>query len=963
MDLMSLGAAAAALLKSRFNDRVGADLSGSARFAVARIREIVLLEEVVEESESGVLGPIEVGEAVVVVAARICEAARQDRRMAAQLARWISVARRDMSADRVIVEALDRAGLSDAVHAGSRSPQPGVRGVNLGFRASEASRQVNVVGDNTGTINSTTVHEAPLPPRPIMTSTLRRDVSTFIGRERELERILSAMAPGRVLSIHTLDGMPGVGKTALVTRAAHVLADRFPDGRYFIDLHAHTPGRAPDDPSDVLAGLLVGLGVDPRNLPEDLDGLSSLWRDRLAHKRALLVLDDAADVDQVEPLIPAGQGCLTLVTSRRRLMALDGAMPFTLGMLEPDHARLLFVTLARRGPNAYDDAAVARIVHLCGYLPLAIVLLAGRLAHHPAWTVTALAREFEAAGDRLAEFDVGSRAVRAAFGMSYRNLPPERQRFFRCLGLHPGPDVDAPAAAALADVSIAVARAELEALYIDHLLEETTQGRYTLHDLLRDYARALCDTDPREARNRALERLLDYYQSMAAAADRYLANSTRPVPPPSTLPEQKVAVSGFGHEVEALSWMRAERANLLACIEHTTHHQPMRTATLTAMLAGLLERDGPWPQAADLHRRAATTAHEIGDVLGEANALDNLGMLREFTGEFAESVELHRQALSLYRAIGNRLGEANALSNIGTVRQTAGEFITAAELLNQALPIYREVGSRLGEANTLTLLGVVAQLTGDYTGGTDLHEQALALYRDISNWQGEATSLMILGLARMWTGDITQAETLLERALEIHRQIGNRLGEANSLTILGIVRQLTQDLVAAGDFLERGLGIHREIGNRLGEANTLNKLGSVHRATGNFSEAAELHRNALILVREIGNPLGEAEVLNETGKLLLETAAPQAAVHTFTDALDVACRIQSQLEQARALEGSARGRAALGDTRTAITQLREAVHLYQRLSSPELDPAAAYLATLEQHSTPLPDPVTDAVEQ
>lgn len=303
--------------------------------------------------------------------------------------------------------------------------------------------------------------------------------------------------------------MARVGKTVLAVRAAHTLKAGFPDGQYFVSLHAHTPGQAPADPFEVLAGLLGDLGVDPHSIPDTLSGRCDLWRDRLAGKRILLVLDDARDHAQIEPLLPGGHECLTLVTSRRRLVALDGALPSALEVLEPEPAGALFITLAGRevGSNA-DRVAVADIVRRCGYLPLAIVLLAGRLAHHPAWSIAELAGEF-AAADRLAALEAGDRVVRAAFTLSYRDLTSRQQLLFRRAGLHPGRALEAAAAAALADIPVKVAQEELEALYVDHLLEETLQGRYRLHDLLRDYVRALVTGDPVVDNGQAVDRLLD----------------------------------------------------------------------------------------------------------------------------------------------------------------------------------------------------------------------------------------------------------------------------------------------------------------------------------------------------------------------------------------------------------------------------------------------------------------------
>ncbi|WP_328410765.1 ATP-binding protein [Nocardia sp. NBC_00403] len=797
-------------------------------------------------------------------------------------------------------------------------------------------------------IHYTVVQQPALRPR--VTDTLLRDVGMLVGRRSELAQIVSAAGQGRVVSIYTVDGMAGVGKTALVTHAAHRLAAGFPDGQYFVELHAHTPGQAPTYPADALARLLTDVGVDPNFLPPTLEGRRDLWRDRVAGKRVLLVLDDARDHTQVEPLLPGAGDCLTLITSRRHLTALDGAVPLPLDVLDPEAASKLFITLASRAADTDgEQAAVAEIVRLCGFLPLAIVLLAGRLAHHPVWTIAGLAGEFAAAQDRLGELEAGPRAVRVAFTMSYQSLPPEQQRMFRFLGLHPGLDIDAHAAAALAGVSVMVARTQLEAFYIDHLVEEAQPGHYRMHDLLRAYARTQADTDPPETSTRVVDRLLDYYQATTAAADQYLARRTRPTARPSTIPQDGV-VREFGDEVQALAWMRTERANLLACIDHAFNREPRRVIELTETLASLLERDGPWLQAATLHQRALAAAEHLDDHIGEANTLANLGRVREWSGDYAEAIDLHQQALTLYRGIGSRLGEANTLASLGSVRRLTGDYAESVDLHQRALTRFCEIGNQLGEANTLMNLGLVRKETGDYAKTGDLYQQALTLYREIGNQLGEANALMNLGNVRKETGNYAESVDLHQQALALFREIGHRQGEATTFNNLGLVRRSTGDSAESGDLHQQALILYRETGNRLGEAFALTGLGSVRQLTGDYAESGDLHQRALVLFREIGHRLGEAEVLNQIGMLLMKTGEPDKALEMFTDALTVARTIRSQLEQAHALEGAARCRVGVGDTVTAVTELREAVEIYYRLAVPEAEPAAAYLLATE--STP-----------
>ncbi|WP_433663105.1 ATP-binding protein [Nocardia sp. CA-128927] len=826
--------------------------------------------------------------------------------------------------------------------------------------------------------------------RPTVLTSLRRDTPTFVGRDLEVNRILDAAGPGRVVSIHTIDGMPGVGKTALVTRAAHLLSDRFPDGRFFVELNTHTPGLVPADPAEVLATLLTGLGIAPSHIPDSLDARRDLWRDRVATKRILLILDDARDHNQIEPLLPTGPESLTLITSRRRLIALDSALPLPLDTLDPDSAIDLFCQLAQRNPHGDDIAAVATLVRLCGYLPLAIVLLAGRLAHHPVWTLPGLAEEFRAAQDRLGELDAGQRAVRAAFTASYDNLPPDQQQLFRTLGPHPGTDFDAYAVAALNDIPVARARADLDALYTDNLIQETRPGRYRMHDLVREYACALAAA-PGNGTD-ALQRLLDYYRHTAAAADQWLTRRPHPAAGNRTATRTAALVREFDDEVHALAWMRTERVNLLACVEYTADHDPARMIGLTEVLAALLEREGPWPSALRLHQRAAAAADHLGDRLGHANALinlavvqchtgkrpvdlfsqalalyretghqmgeadtlANLGGLLRYSGDYGHAVELLRQALTLYRDTGHPIGEADTLARLGRVLRDTGDYGQAAATIQQALILFRENGFRLGEASALSMLGAVHRDAGDYGQATDLLLRGVALFRELGNRDGEALAFGNLGLVSRHIGDYHQATAHIQHALTLFREIGHRRGEATNLNNLATVYQEMGYHAEAASLSRQALTLFRETGFRLGEAEALANLGVVCLVTGDHDRAAELSRQALDLSREIGHRGKEAEALTNTAKALLASGNPDEALTMFTAASTVATDIDSRIEQARAAEGTARCHAALGNTPTATTHLRHAIDLYRRLDASETETATTYLAALEAQAPDAP---------
>lgn len=332
------------------------------------------------------------------------------------------------------------------------------------------------------------------------------------------------------MAIQVISGMPGVGKTALAVRAAHALQNRFPDRQLFLDLHGHTPGRDPVPPETALAQLLAAIGLDPRYLPPDLEGRAGLWRDRMAGQRALLVVDNAASSPQVAPLLPGGERCHALVTSRRYLGDLPGmVIPLRLETLPPDQARAMFVRLAPR-VAAKPGTAVAELGELAGSLPLAIWLLARVYARHPSWTLADLAAKTRTT---MLTLTAEASTVSGAFDVSYRDLQPSQQQFLRVLVLHPGPVIDSYAAAALAGTSAGEAAGQLDSLYGEDLLTEVSRHRYGMHDLVRRYARDRAAADPAADRGQALERLLD--TTSAPPGSPKQAWPSRPRPPATGL--------------------------------------------------------------------------------------------------------------------------------------------------------------------------------------------------------------------------------------------------------------------------------------------------------------------------------------------------------------------------------------------------------------------------------------------
>ena len=779
------------------------------------------------------------------------------------------------------------------------------------------------------------------------TRTLPRDVASFTGRRQELDELEDAAAAADgVVSIHAIGGMAGIGKTAFAVHAAHKLADRFPGGQIFLPLHGHTPGQQPVDPDDALASLLMTIGLPAGQIPPDLDARTGLWRDQLAGRHLLLVLDDAAGSEQILPLLPGGGGSLVLITSRRRLSALEEARTISLDTLPPEEAAGLLVRLADRPGLSPADPAVHEIARLCGYLPLAIGMLARQLYHHSTWTMAGRAAQLASAVDRLELLATENVSVAAAFDLSYADLAPGQQRLFRRLGLHLGIDFDTYAAAALDGSSPAAARRGLEILYDQYLLTEPAPGRFRMHDLIREHARALAHRlDPGDDRMQATERLLDYYQYASARADALLARQGRPTP--AEVNAMTVSVPALAGHEQALGWARAERASLLACLDQaTTTGQHARIIALTAGIAGLLRHDGPWAEAITRHATAVQAARHVSDLPGEATALTNLGDVRRLADDCPGAIRDLERGLGIYRELGDRLGQATALNILGIARRLTHDYPGAARDLEEALGIHRELGDRLGQATALTNLGSARLKADDCPGAIRDLEQGLGIYRELGDRLGQATAITYLADARDWAGDYPGAARDLEEALDIHRDLGNRLGQAGALVRLGNMRRLTGEYLGAARDMEEALGIYRDLGSLRGQANALLFLGMVRRLTGDWPGAAGDLQEALSIYRDTGDRGGEVTALNEAATLSQSRGDLGQARTGHRQALDLARQISSGRDEAQALAGLGRCALAAGLTAEAEQLLRQALEILQRIGSAEAADVSAELDAL-----------------
>jgi DNA-binding SARP family transcriptional activator/Flp pilus assembly protein TadD len=726
---------------------------------------------------------------------------------------------------------------------------------------------------------------------------LPADVTAFTGRDSELATLdlLLTGATGAVavtdgagqagsddaaVPIAVLAGTAGVGKTALAVRWARRVAAAFPDGQLYVNLRGYDPG-APVSPGDALAGFLRALGLAGEDIPAGEDERAAAYRSLLDGRRMLVVLDNAASVEQARPLLPGSPACLVVVTSRDSLAGLvarHGARRLALDTLPAADAIGLLRTLIGDRVDAEPDAA-AELADQCARLPLALRVAAELAAASPDSRLAELAGELAGEQRRLDLLDAGGdeqTAVRGVFSWSYRHLPAGPARAFRLAGLHPGPDLDAYAVAALTSPAGAAgagsgggpgtatqAKDALAVLARAHLVHPLGAGRYGMHDLLRAYARELAAAeDGADGRQAALTSLFDYYLGVAASAMDVLVPAERHYRPrlePLATPAPDLATVA-----QARGWLDAERGTLVAVALHTAAQGwPGHTTRLAATLYRYLETGGHYADAVTVHGRSNHAARLLGDRAAEAMALTNLGIISWRQGRYRQAADYHQQSLAASVAVGDRRGEANALANLGTVYERRGRYQQARHCHQQALAVFQGIGERTGEARSLGNLGSVAGREGQYEQAVDWYQRALAVFLE--------------------TGDPT------------------------------------------------------------GEASALPDLGHAYQRLGRYEEAVGCYQRALALFRESGDRAGEVEARNGVAEVLLVTGRPDEARVAYSAALALAGRLGEAYEQARAHAGLAAALHAAGDAGLARHHRSCALELYSALGAPEADAIRAEL--------------------
>jgi DNA-binding SARP family transcriptional activator/tetratricopeptide (TPR) repeat protein len=757
----------------------------------------------------------------------------------------------------------------------------------------------------------------PDPPPALLPA----DVGDFIGRREQLAAIRSTLTdPRRTVRTAVITGQGGSGKTTLAVRVAHQMLKGFPDGQLYANLRGTQP--TVSSPFDVLGRFLRCLGIEGRAMPEGLDERMDLYRSLLAQRRMLVLLDDARDPAQVRPLLPGSSRCATIVTSRSRLLELDGASPVTLNGFSPDEAARLLRALCGSGRVDSHPADTAKIARLCGHLPLAIRIAGVRLAARPHWPLSMLASRLSDAHRRLDELASGDLAVAATFAISYRLLDADARRTLRMLSLLETDDFAAWTAAALLDTDVRRAEDLIETLVDAHLLEAASLDppghlRYRFHDLVRLFARARGEVEDSEADRlaaivRALGAWLDLTERAAAAlpyrllapirggAVRYRLEWTDPTAPPA----------------DPFAWLAAEHAALIATIHHATalgldelaweiaaaardlfeqrdhvsdftatHAVALRACQLAGnrrgeavMMYGRACMSTRSPEmsldlALELVEGARSRFHDLGETHGEVDALVLAGALHRMHGDHATSGEVLTRAVERARTAGNETAEAAAWRSLGALSWERRDITEARRCFSRALGLSRRANLPDVEAFALRGLGLIHRELGDLEAARDFFVLASSCYERLGHQTGLAYAILDLGQLYTRCGD-ARARVMLERASALHTQVGDFHGQAVALRALGELSQAEGDLEQAVRQLTRSLALWRELRQPYGTALALRTLGSLHRAAG-FPEQARAHwREARTIFNEIGSVADTANLDRDLAALAMDRRDP-----------------------------------------------------------------------------------------
>lgn len=725
------------------------------------------------------------------------------------------------------------------------------------------------------TINTVHLHrhvDGTLPtPRQLPCHT-----SHFVGRTPEIDHLNSVLNDHKhnsvdndpdpcTVVISAISGTAGVGKTTLALHWAHRVREQFPDGDLYINLRGFDPSEPPLTPSAALENFLQALNIPADQIPRDTDAVASLFRSALHGRKMLILLDNAATADQVRPLIPGTNTCLVLITSRNWLPGLTahaGASRLTLDLLPmPEAVALLRQIIGAERADA-EPNTLPELARLCARLPLALSIVAERIvsSHLP---LAALVDELSDRHKRLDAFDMDPNgepnAIVAVFSWSYQALAPDVARLFRLLAVHPGPEFSIAAVAALVGTTATATQKMLETLIRASLIDQPTNGRYRLHDLLRSYAidRANLDESGDELQE-ARHRVLLWYLYSSDAAESVIDPGYRRLPLERT--DLAITPAAFADTRQAMDWYSSERFNLIAATNDAAANSfPDLAWKIAAATSRFYYHRQHFDDWLETHRVGLDAARQIGERYGEAELLNSQGIAYVRLRQIPRALEFHRRALEIRQQIGDRHGEGVSLNNLGFPYQYSGRLNEAYDCFNAALTIARELNDKTREAVSIINLSMVClRLERSH----EAHERALeslVLADELESADLKSSAHDLIGESLHKLGHPVQAIKYHTLALESARKHLRPSYEQGSLHRLGCVYRTLGQPERAVAYHRQALSMSRESGNRSNEGEYLDDLAEALRDSNNLAEAKQCWREALAIFDGL-NPVAAAKI-------------------------------------------------------------------------------------------------------
>jgi DNA-binding SARP family transcriptional activator/predicted negative regulator of RcsB-dependent stress response len=775
---------------------------------------------------------------------------------------------------------------------------------DLGIEPGEELRRLErsiLAGDPELDVLGPAVLVAPVPAvpaAPVTPRLLPTDIPDFTGLDELVEQMRRHLLPGpeagAVVGVSTVavSGKAGVGKTTLATHVGHELAGEFPDGQLFVKLNGLAA--QPVTASQALERFLRALGVPGKSVPEGLDERAEMYRQCVADRRILVVLDDAADEEQVRLLLPGSPTCAVIVTSRFRLTGLPGVTQVEVGVLENEHAMKMLVKIVGSARIYAELGESLDLISLCGGLPIALRIAAARLAARPHWTVAQFVERLANESQRLDELVHRGFGVRANLALTYEALTEPAKRLFRRLGMLETPDFSGCLAAPLLDTGVGAAEEVLDELidaqFVD--VDRAGQGgqlRYRLHDLIRAYSRErLVQDESQDSRAAAMARLLGAWLFLTEEAhrreyggDHTLVHGDAPRwPLPDRVLDRELA--------DPIEWYESERFGITAAVRQAAGsglHELCWDLALTAVT--LFEARSYFDDWRTTHEIALAEARRAGNRRGEAAMLYSLGTLRLFEQRFEEAAQRLGPAERIFREIGHRHGQSLALRNLAFLDRIQGRFDAAEARCEQALAGLREAGDRVGEAHALSGLAQIHIERGTWDAAGELLSTALGLVEASGARRAHAQILCRLGEVQLAREDFAEAEATFVQAVAAVRGYGDQVGEVFALHGLGIATA-RQGHPAAEEHLLKALAQATYIADRMMIGRIRLDLGGVYLASGRPEQALEVLTQAGQLFSELALPVWRSRTLRAVGNVYARTGQPEAARMAWQEALALA---------------------------------------------------------------------------